>query len=528
MPALSIGFRATTAFFSLSVATSVVALGDWTTSSTVGTPVVVASGDQVQPKIVGTSDGGCYISWFDNRTGGYDVYLQRFDALGNPAWQANGILIADLNFSSTQDYGLDVDGLDRALLVFQDDRFGGIRATAHCVTMAGVHAWGLTGIQVSAVTDSPNSPRICAASDNAAYVGWNSGTAARVQRISVLGSVSWTTPVTLGGTGTQIVSGMGNGGSDGSAIVSVVQYATFTGAKVLKVQKLSTLGAPMWGAVTKNVFTTGSLQFGNFPGFVSDGAGGAVFAWYLTGPLQSWVQRVDSAGTLLFGTNGISVTTTSTGMERTAPTVVFDVPTGRTIVTWEQNLAAPSTDNGSAVQAFDSLGNRLWGANGVAVHPMTASTFDTFSSRVCIVGDQTIACGLRWSSGVASTLNAASFDALGTSLWTGSPVPVCNAPVSQGRPVMLARDGGAIISWEDSRSGTPDIYAAFLRTDGTLGNPSGGVVGDVDGDGFVSGADLAILLSSWGQPGAGNPADVDGDGAINAQDLSIMLAAWTG
>ena len=29
-------------------------------------------GEQVQPKVVGTADGGAYVSWFDNATGGYE------------------------------------------------------------------------------------------------------------------------------------------------------------------------------------------------------------------------------------------------------------------------------------------------------------------------------------------------------------------------------------------------------------------------------------------------------------------------
>ena len=77
--------------------------------------------EQVQPKIVPTADGGCYISWFDNAAGGYDVYLQRLDANGVEQWAHNGVLVADRGFSSTQDYGLAVDTAGNALLAFRDD-----------------------------------------------------------------------------------------------------------------------------------------------------------------------------------------------------------------------------------------------------------------------------------------------------------------------------------------------------------------------------------------------------------------------
>ena len=59
-----------------------------------------------------------------------------------------------------------------------------------------------------------------------------------------------------------------------------------------------------------------------------------------------------------------------------------------------------------------------------------------------------------------------------------------------------------------------------LTQDGTCGTacPS-----DLDGDGFVSAADLSALLGNWGNSGTG---DIDGDGFVNAADLSLLLSAW--
>lgn len=47
---------------------------------------------------------------------------------------------------------------------------------------------------------------------------------------------------------------------------------------------------------------------------------------------------------------------------------------------------------------------------------------------------------------------------------------------------------------------------------------------DLDGDGDVDGADLALLLSRWTKAG---PADLDGSGAVDGADLSLLLVAWT-
>ncbi|MHC4832966.1 MAG: hypothetical protein ACYTFH_03530 [Planctomycetota bacterium] len=50
---------------------------------------------------------------------------------------------------------------------------------------------------------------------------------------------------------------------------------------------------------------------------------------------------------------------------------------------------------------------------------------------------------------------------------------------------------------------------------------------DLDGDGSVGGADLAILLADWGDgSGSGTSSDLDGDGTVGGADLAVLLAAW--
>lgn len=49
---------------------------------------------------------------------------------------------------------------------------------------------------------------------------------------------------------------------------------------------------------------------------------------------------------------------------------------------------------------------------------------------------------------------------------------------------------------------------------------------DLNGDGSVNAADLAILLNAWGA--AGGLGDIDGNGAVDAADISALLSAWNG
>lgn len=48
-------------------------------------------------------------------------------------------------------------------------------------------------------------------------------------------------------------------------------------------------------------------------------------------------------------------------------------------------------------------------------------------------------------------------------------------------------------------------------------------LGDLNGDGAVSGGDLGLLLAGWSLPGA---SDLNEDGTTNGADLGLLLAAW--
>ncbi len=58
--------------------------------------------------------------------------------------------------------------------------------------------------------------------------------------------------------------------------------------------------------------------------------------------------------------------------------------------------------------------------------------------------------------------------------------------------------------------------------------PVAPIAGDLDGNGSVDGADLAILLGGWGPcPRKGGcAADLDGNGVVDGADLAILLGSW--
>ncbi len=53
------------------------------------------------------------------------------------------------------------------------------------------------------------------------------------------------------------------------------------------------------------------------------------------------------------------------------------------------------------------------------------------------------------------------------------------------------------------------------------------LVGDLNGDGHVTAADLAVLLSHWNQTIAANTGgDLNGDGKVGSADLALLLSNW--
>jgi hypothetical protein len=50
--------------------------------------------------------------------------------------------------------------------------------------------------------------------------------------------------------------------------------------------------------------------------------------------------------------------------------------------------------------------------------------------------------------------------------------------------------------------------------------------GDLTGDGNVDGADIGVLLGSWGACAGACAADLNADGAVTGADLGTLLGAW--
>ena len=125
MPSISRFLQSIPITVAVCISVAFPAIAQWAEDPYLNLAVADQSGDQVLPLIANISDGGCYIGWFNNASGNYDVYLQRLDRDGNELWPHNGVLISsNTQSSSLTAWDLICDSGDNAVLTFCDSRAG--------------------------------------------------------------------------------------------------------------------------------------------------------------------------------------------------------------------------------------------------------------------------------------------------------------------------------------------------------------------------------------------------------------------
>lgn len=462
------------------------ALAQWSSDPSVNLNLADRSSEQVQPKLIATSDGGFYVSWFDNSGGGYDVYLQRLDAAGNEQWTHNGVLVADRDFTSTQDYGLDVDTSDNGLLAFRlNDGNGTAQIVAQKFSPKGLPLWTPPGKILSVDSSGANSPRVTGTSGGGAAIMWSgSGGAIRVQKLNANGEPLW------GILGVTITPPSGfffpaglHSDNDGNVIVSWSAQLSFNNRQMWTQKLASINGGNLWGTDPVKIFdgVGGAMQLGYFPDFVSDDNGGAVFAWYTvttTGSVR--VQHINAAGTMLFPQNGL-MPSTNTSVAHYEPAGAFDATTGDIYVLWRQTDIATQSQIAVYAQRIDSSGTRQWGTDGKEI--VTASSTNQTQLRALPLVDGFIASWVSGESPARMPIHVARINADSEYGFSIPIIDIKTAATSTSRiQAALSTDGFAAYVWTDATdSGEGDVKAQNIHLDGTLGN----IVSDlIFADGF--------------------------------------------
>ena len=294
------------------------------------------------------------------------------------------------------------------------------------------------------------------------------------QRINSTGIVQWTANgiAICSATDIQDFPGIVSDGAGGAIIV----WRDHRGGSIHDVyaQRVNGSGVVQWTADGVAICTSAGDK--GFPRVVSDGSSGAIIAWSdsrnVSTAYDVYTQRINSSGTVQWTADGVLVC--SANFNQGDPVIVSDGSNGA-ILAWGDPRSG--TNNDIYTQRINSSGAVQWTANGVAI--CTASTDQV---EPTMVSDLSHGAIIAWNdsrnAGTATDIYAQRIISTGTVSWTANGVAVSTAANNQGLPQIITDGtGGAIVVWNDFRSGSDyDVYAEEIGPTGSIGWTTNGVI----------------------------------------------------
>jgi hypothetical protein len=360
---------------------------------------------QTDPVIVSDGAGGAIVAWADARGGDLEIYVRRIDASGTPLWTSDGVALCvagDMQWRPR----IVSDGAGGAIIVWTDHRNLQYDVFARRIDASGNPLWTSDGVPICTASGDQYADAIVADGSGGAILAWtdsrNTFNDIYSQRINAAGNALWTADgvalcAAANGQSGAIIASDGAGG----AIVAWEDLRMGDFWPDLYARRIDAAGSPLWTADGVAVCPAAHPQV--TPSMVSDGAGGAIFAWSdgrnAANGFDLYAQRVTASGSLLWTTGGTALC--NAAWDQSSCTMVSDGASGAVII-W-----------------LDRRGG---------------TTFDVYAQRVAASG------------GV---------------LWTVGGVPVCTVAGEKLRLVSTsAGAGSAIAAWADARNEYPtSIYA---------------------------------------------------------------------
>lgn len=246
--------------------------------------------------------------------------------------------------------------------------------------------------------------------------------------------------------------------SDGAGGAIVVWYDQRDGSADIYAQRVDASGVPLWSPDGVAICAATASQL--VPVIVSDGMGGAVIAWQDNRglSLDIYAQRVNSSGIALWPADGVAVCAAS--LNQSGPRIVADGGNGA-IVVW---LDSRNGGGDIYAQRVSGAGTPVWPTNGVA---LCSAAGDQWQYQ--IASDGAGGAIVAWSDPRSGEhdIYARRVTAYGGLQWTSNGVALCTAVGFQFNPVLVADGaGGAVVAWSDGRSGANDIYAQKVSAAG--------------------------------------------------------------
>ncbi len=245
----------------------------WSNDPAVNLGIADGPGEQVVPKVAGGPDGSCYVGWYDNASGNYDIRLQRLSPAGIEQWPHNGMVVSShMQDTWVTDWDLICDSQGNCVLTFSDIRSGNLDVQAYRIAADGRMLWGPDGINLSQNPAFEPTPAVCEASDGDFVFAWGKdpdtpGGTIQMQRVAPDGSLHFP----IGGLAVVAVGTEEPGFPDlepslaGDVLLMWVRdTATYMSPRHIRIQRFTPAGSPVWAAFTA-IFDASSVPMGYAP-----------------------------------------------------------------------------------------------------------------------------------------------------------------------------------------------------------------------------------------------------------------------
>jgi len=393
-------------------------------------------------------------------------------------WPVGGIRISPLGVSS-QLGKVASDGAGGVIVAYSH-HVGLASLMATRVTAAGVMAWG--PVEICSAANGPSDHVIVPDEAGGAIIAWEDRRAGDDKRIYAQlvngdGAIQW--PV-----GGVLVSSLGDNhhspiiAADGSGGAIIAWRISEPNSGSLHAQRLQADGtvAPGWSATAGVEICGVDDESASDHVIVSDGSGGAVFAWVDSrSPANDaiFANHVSGAGTVLWAANGIEVASDE-DIDFREPSIISD-GSGGAIIAYRESTWYTDEYRIHA-RRIDGAGQTQWDSVLCAVADPDHLKWTWSASDGA--GGAVVAWHQKPPGGASGSKDvyARRVEAGGTPQWPDCGVQVSTLGDVATSTVSIAADGngGAILTWHD-RTGPFYVLAQHLNGAGTALWQAGGL-----------------------------------------------------
>lgn len=444
----------------------------WNPDTAVNTPVATTINNN--SKSVSTTDGKTFIVFWKSVAAPtyFELRMQLLDANGIAQFGDEGMLVSNTipMSSSTVVWNMIVDK-DNNLFVGVTGTGSGTPGIVFKIDIAGNMLWGANGVNLG----TGYLPTILPLSTGEVMISYWPGTKAKLQKFSSSGTPIWSAPIDIVSTNTSSATTPADLYEMANHDVMIVFHRkiSFGVASNLFAQRYNyTDGTPVWAAPTL-VSDKGTSYNTQYCGTQD---GDTVFYGFSapTGSaprFDTYVQRINSDGTLPWGLNGFDMDTSQTYFEKD----VKIATTPGSPYLWAISRYTPSSQDlqGEYIQKFDKItGARLFTDNAKQVFPVDTN-YKTQASELRLVNDNPLfLIKSGFDNGATPTsLHIVQLDSNGDFAWPEQTFPIATFSANKGLITLNKLVNNQIITVfsEAKISGEPRIYAQNF-TNATLGN----------------------------------------------------------